>query len=143
MKRMPMGATTLPMDRYFAAQAWNSTMPHFSSSLGITLPSPSQSTAETTEAVSSWSNLGPGNIGGRVRALLVDPSNTSTMYAAGVAGGVWKTTNGGGTWTSVGGLLPNLAVNSMAMDPPTRPPFTPAPARAISISMPSAAPVSS
>ena len=39
------------------------------------------------------------------------------MYAGGVAGGVWKTTNSGASWTAIADLLPNLAVNSLAMDP--------------------------
>ncbi len=39
------------------------------------------------------------------------------MYAGGVAGGVWKTTNSGASWTAMADLLPNIAVNSLAMDP--------------------------
>jgi photosystem II stability/assembly factor-like uncharacterized protein len=39
------------------------------------------------------------------------------MYAAGVSGGIWKTTNGGKEWTAVGDELTNLAVNSLALDP--------------------------
>ncbi len=39
------------------------------------------------------------------------------MYAAGVAGGIWKTTNGGAKWTALDDMLPNLAVCSLAMDP--------------------------
>jgi photosystem II stability/assembly factor-like uncharacterized protein len=38
------------------------------------------------------------------------------MYAAGVAGGVWRTVNGGGTWTPLDDLMANLAVVTMAMD---------------------------
>ena len=68
-------------------------------------------------ALSAWSFLGPGNIGGRVRGLLIDPTSPSTMYAAGVAGGVWKTTSSGASWTSIGPTSPNMAINSMAMDP--------------------------
>ena len=39
------------------------------------------------------------------------------MYAAGVAGGVWKSTNGGGTWSPLTDLITNLSVASLAMDP--------------------------
>src|SRR5262249_6627682 len=56
-------------------------------------------------------------IGGRRRALIVNPSNANTMYAGGVAGGVWKSTDAGGSWNPVSDLIANLAVSSMAMDP--------------------------
>jgi len=46
----------------------------------------------------TWTALGPGNIGGRTRTLLIDPGQPEIMYAGGVSGGVWKTTNGGRTW---------------------------------------------
>ena len=65
----------------------------------------------------SWQFLGPGNIGGRTRALLIDPTDPLTLYAGAVSGGVWKTSNGGSSWASVGDWLPNLAVSSLAFDP--------------------------
>jgi len=64
-----------------------------------------------------WTFLGPGNIGGRTDALLIDPNDTNTMYAGAVSGGVWKTTNGGVSWTAAGDAMANLAVNSLAFDP--------------------------
>ena len=63
-----------------------------------------------------WKFLGPGNIGGRTRTLVFDPNNPEIMYAGGVSGGVWKTTDGGGRWTAVGDEMANLAVNSLAID---------------------------
>ena len=45
--------------------------------------------------------MGPGNIGGRTRALLIDPTNVNTMYARGVAAGVWKSTNAGASWSAL------------------------------------------
>ncbi len=64
-----------------------------------------------------WEWLGPGNIGGRTRSMLIDPSNPQIMYAGSVGGGVWKTTNGGNTWSALPGLSANLAVSTMAMSP--------------------------
>src|SRR5262245_65416229 len=63
----------------------------------------------------TWAYLGPGNIGGRTRAILFDPNfgSNQTMYAAGVAGGVWKSTNAGGSWTPIADVLKNLAVTTM------------------------------
>ena len=65
----------------------------------------------------AWVSLGPGNIGGRTRALVIDPRKPKRMYAAGVSGGVWKSTNGGRRWRPVGDDLANIAVNALAFDP--------------------------
>lgn len=67
--------------------------------------------------ITSWSALGPGNIGGRTRSILIDPTDPSVMYAGGVAGGVWKSTDGGASWNAADDMMLNLAVSSMAMDP--------------------------
>ncbi|MEQ8764610.1 MAG: hypothetical protein RL885_11830 [Planctomycetota bacterium] len=65
----------------------------------------------------TWRALGPGNIGGRTRALVIDPSDTSILYAAGVAGGVWKSIDRGQSWRPTGDELINLAVCSLVIDP--------------------------
>jgi photosystem II stability/assembly factor-like uncharacterized protein len=67
--------------------------------------------------VTTWEEIGPDNVGGRTRALVIDPTNPQVMYAGGVAGGVWKTTNGGGSWSALDDTMLNLAVTSLAMDP--------------------------
>jgi len=61
----------------------------------------------------SWSWLGPGNFGGRVRSIVIDRSNPQTMYAGGVTGGVFKTTNGGGTWRPLDPFMANLGVTTL------------------------------
>jgi photosystem II stability/assembly factor-like uncharacterized protein len=65
----------------------------------------------------AWQPHGPGNIGGRSRALLIHRTQNNLMWTAGVAGGVWKSTNGGASWTPKGDLLVNIAVNSLIEDP--------------------------
>ena len=67
--------------------------------------------------VLGWQHLGPGNIGGRTRALVIDPNRPDTMYAAGVAGGVWKSSDAGASWLPADDFMLNLAVTSLAMDP--------------------------
>ena len=61
----------------------------------------------------TWENLGPDNGGGRTRALLVDRTNSSIVYAASVSGGIFKTTNGGATWNPVSDPSHNLAAVSL------------------------------
>jgi photosystem II stability/assembly factor-like uncharacterized protein len=65
----------------------------------------------------AWTWLGPGNIGGRIRSLVINPTNPQIMVAGSVGGGLWRTTDGGANWTVVNDFLANLAVSTMVMDP--------------------------
>ncbi|HEX2909755.1 MAG TPA: proprotein convertase P-domain-containing protein [Chloroflexia bacterium] len=64
-----------------------------------------------------WSWLGPANLGGRVRTLVIHPANSNIMWAGAAAGGVWKTTDGGGSWFPLDDFMPNLAVSTIIIDP--------------------------
>ena len=64
-----------------------------------------------------WKWSGPGNIGGRVRSILVHPNQPQVIWVGGVAGGVWKSTNGGVSWSPLYDLMASVAVSCMAMDP--------------------------
>jgi len=54
-----------------------------------------------------------------VSSLVIDPAQTSTLYAsATVPGSVYKTVNGGQTWTSASqGLPTNESIDSVTLDP--------------------------
>jgi len=65
----------------------------------------------------TWTQAGPGNIGGRVRSLLIHPSNPNVMYAGAVTGGVWKSVDGGANWTILTDPSAVITVGHMAMDP--------------------------
>src|SRR6185503_2195395 len=97
LKRLPPGERRIPVQRYFEAREAMTHMPLRSTAAGgIGFPSLSQLRmgAHTAAAfLGSWTPLGPGNVGGRTRALVIDPSDPDVLYAGGVAGGVWKTTN--------------------------------------------------
>ncbi len=67
--------------------------------------------------VLGWTAIGPGNIGGRTRVIVIDPNNPQIMYASGVAGGVWKSLDAGASWNPTDDMMLNLAVCSLAMDP--------------------------
>ncbi|MGE0131649.1 MAG: Ig-like domain-containing protein [Blastocatellales bacterium] len=118
LKRLPEGETEIPVERYFEAREQMRQMPRYSTKRNLLLPSRAEMKNGSEEAASAeWTPLGPGNIGGRTRALLINPIDPNVMYAAGVSGGVWKTVNGGASWSPLSDMLPNIAVNSMAMDP--------------------------
>ena len=68
-------------------------------------------------AIGRWQSLGPGNIGGRTRSILIHPQDHATIWAGSVGGGIWRTDNGGQSWAPVDDFMANLAVTSMVMDP--------------------------
>lgn len=64
-----------------------------------------------------WVSIGPGNIGGRTRSIVVHPVHPNVIWAGSVAGGVWHTNDGGQSWAPVDDFMANLSVNCMVMDP--------------------------
>jgi photosystem II stability/assembly factor-like uncharacterized protein len=119
LKRLPEGEREIPVERLLEARERVRGMRRYSTAReSFVAPQlegePSGEAAP--EALGSWTPLGPGNVGGRTRALLIHPTNPSVMYAAGVAGGVWKTTNGGASWTPLADLMANIAVCALAFD---------------------------
>ena len=68
-----------------------------------------------------WEERGPDNVGGRTRAILIDaadPSN-NTVFAGGVAGGLWRTTNfqsSSPKWTKLDDFYENIAISSIVQD---------------------------
>ncbi len=64
-----------------------------------------------------WTALGPGNIGGRIRAILIDRTNTSRIWLGSVSGGIWKSTDAGASWSPVNDFMGNLSISSLVMDP--------------------------
>lgn len=64
-----------------------------------------------------WQQTGPYNVGGRTRALAVDVTNDNIILAAGVTGGMWRTEDGGQTWTKTTSLNDHQSVTAVAQDP--------------------------
>jgi PKD repeat protein len=75
----------------------------------------------------TWTSLGPltmtmmswtmGRVSGRVSSLAVDPTNENVLYLGSASGGVWKTTNGGTSWTPVFDSAGTLSIGALALDP--------------------------
>ncbi|MDT7540997.1 MAG: hypothetical protein QOE33_901 [Acidobacteriota bacterium] len=133
-KRLPTGATELPVDRYFDALEKVKQMKQYSTASQRLAPSEAELAAAASKnrtddvkpemaggnaagVLGTWTNLGPGNVGGRTRSLVIDPTDANIMYAGAVDGGIWKTTNGGTSWSPLDDFLPNIAVTTMVMDP--------------------------
>ncbi|MEL6123558.1 MAG: hypothetical protein AAFR14_07530, partial [Bacteroidota bacterium] len=70
--------------------------------------------------ITSWTNLGPGNIGGRIRAIAtyrLPKVNEDVIFVGGAGGGIWKSTDSGDNWTALTDFSPSLAVTSIVIDP--------------------------
>jgi len=112
-----------PAAAYEKALAHLDRMPRYSTLLGAHLVdrpaagAPSMAKFVASRILGQWEARGPGNIGGRTRTLVIHPQHPEIMYAGGVSGGVWKTTDSGASWTPVSDRLANIAVNSMAIHP--------------------------
>ncbi|MBI4409928.1 MAG: Ig-like domain-containing protein [Gemmatimonadetes bacterium] len=71
----------------------------------------------------AWTPLGPGAIpislgsAGRLTAIAVHPTNSNIVFVGGAQGGVWKTTDGGATWTPLTDGECSLAMGALAIDP--------------------------
>ncbi|MEK6552197.1 MAG: hypothetical protein AABZ54_01935, partial [Bacteroidota bacterium] len=67
----------------------------------------------------NWKEAGPFDLGGRTRAIVVDVSDVTnkTIIAAGVSGGIWKSTDKGLTWQFKSSKSSILSVTSIAQDP--------------------------
>src|SRR5437868_6718637 len=75
---------------------------------------------ESTQAA-NWSPIGPNvvptNSGGlgRINCVVFDPTNSNTMYIGTACGGIWKSTDGGATWSSNTDFLPSLSISDIAV----------------------------
>ena len=66
-----------------------------------------------------WSNYG-GGIGhatGRVAAMAVDPTNANVVYEGAADGGVWKSTDGGTSWSLISQALGTQSIGAIAIPP--------------------------
>ena len=66
--------------------------------------------------IANWENMGPDNIGGRVRAIAINPQNDKEIYIGAAGGGIWKTEDKGASWYNLDDFLPSLAVTSIVIN---------------------------
>jgi photosystem II stability/assembly factor-like uncharacterized protein len=75
-----------------------------------------------------WVPIGPQPIAvpslnttwsGRVSVIAPDPTDANTLYIGADAGGIWRTTDGGVTWSALTDAVPLPTIQSIAIDPVT------------------------
>ncbi|RZT93482.1 putative secreted protein (Por secretion system target) [Ancylomarina subtilis] len=64
-----------------------------------------------------WKQTGPYNVGGRTRALAIDLTNDNIILAGGVTGGMWRSEDGGASWTKTTSPTDHQSVTAVAQDP--------------------------
>ncbi len=84
--------------------------------LAIALPSVS-SAADAPYAHLKWREIGPALGGGRIAAVAGTAADPNLYYVGSAGGGVWKSDNGGATWTAVFAKEPVAAIGAVAIDP--------------------------
>src|SRR5437868_14920222 len=55
-------------------------------------------------------------VSGRLTSVAIDPANSNVVYVGAAQGGVYKSTNGGSTWTRLMDSAMTLAVGSLELD---------------------------
>lgn len=106
-------------------QRWGSSLPQSNSSQPVT-----DSDLPKVASGTNWLNIGPtratyaqngGTLNvtdsGRVNDIETDPANANVIYVAFSGGGVWKTTDGGSTWSAKTETLGSLSAGALVMDP--------------------------
>ena len=64
----------------------------------------------------NWNELGPDDVGGRVRAICFDRTKQGVIYAGGVSGGIFKSINGGASWAPINDQLNSMIITCMSQD---------------------------
>lgn len=65
----------------------------------------------------TFSARGPFNVGGRTRAIGIDTRNTNIVMIGGASGGLYRSTDGGSSWTMVSGVNTTPSITGIAQDP--------------------------
>jgi photosystem II stability/assembly factor-like uncharacterized protein len=74
----------------------------------------------------NWTPIGPaplmtggsnGNVSGRITGIAAHPTDANTIYVSPAGGGVWKTTNGGTSWSMLTDFQRTLSMGAIAIAP--------------------------
>ena len=68
-------------------------------------------------AGNAWFAIGPLNFSGLVRDLAFHPANPNVAWACAAGGGIWRTTDGGASWTPLGDDQATLGAGAVAVLP--------------------------
>ena len=75
---------------------------------------------EATFSGLEFRSIGPALMAGRIADIVIDQTDASTWYVGVGSGGVWKTVNGGTTWTPVFDDEDTYSIGCITIDPNDR-----------------------
>ena len=82
-----------------------------------TLPHVEQGTnSYGKSSAATWLARGPWNVGGRTRAFAIDITDENHLVAGSCSGGMWRSTDGGQTWTATSMQNQNKSVSCLVQD---------------------------
>ena len=70
---------------------------------------------KTVASAVPWVSIGPTNIGGRITAVALDPTNSAIIYAGAAGGGIWKSIDGGLSWKNI--FSESSSIGSLVLSP--------------------------
>ncbi len=70
-----------------------------------------------TDVLSYITEMGPKDVAGRVRALLIDAKDSSHIFAGGISGGLWVSNNGGQSWKAINEHNVSMAITCITQNP--------------------------
>lgn len=81
--------------------------------------------SQPAPGVCNWTPVGPGPVivgpgnawSGRTISIAIDPVTPATMYVGTANGGVWKSLDGGTTWSPKADYVRSPAIGALAIDP--------------------------
>ncbi|HWY98498.1 MAG TPA: sialidase family protein, partial [Bacteroidia bacterium] len=81
-----------------------------------------KSTHRALGTTATWSYVGntsvpSGGDAGRINRVRFDPKNTNIIYGCSPSGGLWKSTNGGTSWSTNTDQLLGIGTSDVAIDP--------------------------
>ncbi len=118
LERRSVDSQPIDATRYFRAYQRSKALPAIRRRQQPSSPRGGAAMARAASASSSpWEPLGPNNVAGRARTLVIDPRNPNVMFTSGAGGGLWKTTDSGNSWRALDDFLPILAIGSLTIDP--------------------------
>ncbi len=91
------------------------TIPVGARTRALALLQATDSAAEDAPGV--WTHVGPLNIGGRVTALALDPTDPDHVWLGAADGGVWSSQDNGSSWAPVFDDQPTLSIGALAAHP--------------------------
>lgn len=83
----------------------------------VMLPTAIKKGPQVLASQPQWQPIGPFDVGGRVRSIVVHPTNPNRVWIGTAAGGAWRTTDGGQSWEPIFDEQNASAFGSLAIDP--------------------------